>query len=186
MLKRFLYMVCALFIAALVVVTEGRGKAEPMPDSFDEDVRDDLVLNEADILRVIDGDTLVADLGDEGEATIRLLGVNTPETVDPRKAAECFGKEASNFTKHELEGKRVILEADPLADESDRYGRLLRVVKLLDGTDFNAKLIEQGYAYALIAFPLSPERKHEYKMLEGEAELAERGLWNPDTCGDAS
>lgn len=136
----------------------------------------------ATVVHVVDGDTLDADIDGLGKARIRLLGVNTPETVDPRKAVECFGKDASNFSKKTLkEGSRILLALDPQADERDKYGRLLRNVILPDGTDFNALLVREGYAYAYTSFPLSPERKVEIIRLEKEAKETNRGLWG-DAC----
>jgi micrococcal nuclease len=142
----------------------------------------EVVETNATVTRVVDGDTVVV-LQDNGEeATVRLLGVNTPETVDPRKTVECFGKEASNFTKHELTGQRIRLDPDPQADERDKYGRLLRNIVMADGTDFNALLVHDGYAYAYLSFPLDPARKREIKQLETEAKEAKRGLWGDDVC----
>lgn len=135
------------------------------------------------VIRAVDGDTLAVKLdGDDRELKVRLLGVDTPETVDPRKAVQCFGKEASAFTKSLVEGKRVRLDPDPLADEVDKYGRLLRNVILEDGRDVNALLIQEGYAYAYLSFPLNPIRKAELKRLQSEAEAAKRGLWAPEGC----
>jgi micrococcal nuclease len=132
----------------------------------------------ATITHVVDGDTFDADLDGVGEVRIRMLGVNTPETVDPRKAVECFGKTASDYSKQTLAvGSRVLLEEDSQADERDKYGRLLRNVILADGTDYNAKLVEEGYAYAYLGFPLDPQRKTQLKRLENEAKSANRGLW---------
>jgi micrococcal nuclease len=141
-----------------------------------------VVETNATVTRVVDGDTVVV-VQDNGEkATVRLLGVNTPETVDPRKTVECFGKEASNFTKHELTGQRIRLDADPQADERDKYGRLLRNVIMADGTDFNVLLVHDGYAYAYLFFPLDPVRKREIKQLEADAKEAKRGLWAEGAC----
>ena len=97
---------------------------------------------EATVIRVIDGDTIRVRV--RGKAhTVRLIGVDTPETVHPTKAVQHFGAEASAYTKAALEAKTVTLE-DP-TDTKDRYGRLLRYV-LLDGENFNARLIREGYA----------------------------------------
>jgi micrococcal nuclease len=140
------------------------------------------VVTNATVQRVIDGDTLVARF-DHGEtATIRMLGVNTPETVDPRKPVQCFGKEASNFTKSALDGKLIRLDPDPQADERDKYGRLLRNITLEDGTDYNAELVQQGYAQAYLSFPLDPVRKKQLSDLQKEAKDAERGMWAPGVC----
>ncbi|MCC6563897.1 thermonuclease family protein [Candidatus Uhrbacteria bacterium] len=134
------------------------------------------------VSRAVDGDTLEATLDDGAEVKIRMLGVNTPESVDPRRPVECFGKEASKHTAELVAGKRALLQADPQADEVDRYGRLLRNVYLEDGTDVNAALVRDGYAYAYLDYPLNKQRKIELARLQDEAEAAQRGLWNPDTC----
>lgn len=135
------------------------------------------------VVHVADGDTLEAQM--DGASTtikVRFLGVNTPETVDPRRAVECFGKEASAFTKQLLQGKRVLLKEDPQADNIDKYGRSLRNIFLEDGTDVNALLVKEGYAYAYVSFPQDKRRKAELKRLQEEARLAKRGLWKLDTC----
>ena len=88
---------------------------------------------------------------------VRLIGVNTPETVHPKKAVEAFGKEASAFTKRMVEGKLVRLEFDPLSsrrnDGKDKYSRTLAYVFLQDGTHLNAEIIRQGYGFALSSSP---------------------------------
>lgn len=135
------------------------------------------------VTHVADGDTIEALLdGSKDAVKIRLLGVNTPETVDPRRPVECFGKEASAFTKSLLSNQRILLVEDPAADNVDKYGRLLRNVVLADGTDFNAKLIQEGYAYAYLSFPLNKQRKVDLKRFETEAKTAGKGLWNVETC----
>lgn len=141
------------------------------------------IVTNALIVRAVDGDTLVAKIdGDAKESRIRLLGINTPETVDPRKTVECFGHEASAHKHAMIDGKRVLLKGDPQADERDKYDRLLRNVFLEDGTDVNAAMVRDGYAYAYPSFPLSPERKRELKRLQDVAQAAGRGLWSPETC----
>lgn len=141
----------------------------------------------ARVVRVVDGDTFIAALDNEpGEWKIRMLGINTPETVDPRKPVECFGKEASNELKTLLLGQRIRLEADPQADERDKYGRLLRNVYLEDGTDVNGLLIQQGYAYAYLSFPLDRKRKSELKILQELARASSVGLWSQAGCATHS
>lgn len=135
------------------------------------------VVTNATVTHVVDGDTIDVTLDTGETARIRMLGVNTPETVDPRRPVECFGKEASAFAKSTLDGKRVRLDADPQADERDIYGRLLRNVTVEDGTDFNATLVREGYAYAYLSFPLDPVRKKQLSDLQKEAETEKRGLW---------
>src|SRR5512139_3444458 len=91
----------------------------------------------AKVVRVVDGDTIKVKIGRVTE-TVRLIGVDTPETVHPNRPVEYFGREASTFTKRKAQGKRVWLEDDPECTNRDRYGRLLRYVYLPDGTLLNA------------------------------------------------
>ena len=99
-----------------------------------------------DVVRVVDGDTVVVRVDGENE-TVRLIGLDTPETVHPSKPVECFGIEASNKAKEMLNGKKVGLLSDPLVGERGKYGRLLRYIVLEDGTNFNKFMIEEGYGF---------------------------------------
>ena len=130
---------------------------------------------EATVIRVVDGDTIRVRARGK-EHTVRFIGVDTPETVHPTKAVQHFGAEASAYTKAALEGKTVTLEADPTGDTVDRYGRLLRYV-LLDGENFNARLIREGYGHAIRRFRYS--LKAQFIRLEDSARKAGRGLWSP-------
>ena len=132
----------------------------------------------ATIIRVVDGDTFVAALDSEpGEWTVRMLGIDTPETKDPRKPVGCFGPEASQKLSDLLSNQRVNLQADLEADEIDKYSRLLRNVFLADGTDVNALMVREGYAYAYLSFPLNVQRKTELRNLQKQAQESLRGLW---------
>ncbi|MBP9762451.1 thermonuclease family protein [Patescibacteria group bacterium] len=139
---------------------------------------------QAEVLRAVDGDTLEVKLIATGkEIKVRLLGMNTPESVDPRRPVQCFGKEASKRMKELVEGKMVLLVEDLKADDRDKYGRWLRnVVRMEDRLDVNATLVDQGYANAYLSFPLDAKRKAQLRKLEQEAKAAERGLWSPSTC----
>ena len=122
----------------------------------------------AQVERVIDGDTVRVRF--EGKSyTVRLMGVDTPETKHPTKTVEYFGREAA------LEGKTVLLAKDRTGDTVDRYGRWLRYV-LLDGDNFNARLIREGYAHAYRLFPFS--KRTEFIELEDQARRRRIGLWN--------
>jgi micrococcal nuclease len=124
----------------------------------------------ATVTRVIDGDTIVV----EGTGTVRLIGVDTPETVDPRRPVGYFGKEASDFTKRLATGKRVRLEFDQ--DRTDRYDRTLAYVYLQpDNLLLNAEIIRQGYGFAYTQFPF--RMMEQFRALEREAREAGRGLW---------
>lgn len=131
------------------------------------------------IHRVLDGDTF-AYMGADGERIVRLLGVNSPETKDPRKPVECFGREAAEFLKQMLQGQNVRLEKDPKARNIDKYGRELRYAYLDDGRMVNKLLLEYGYAQATPEYPFT--LSEEFVMLEDEAKNSGRGLWNEDAC----
>ena len=128
----------------------------------------------ATVTRVVDGDTLVVSIAGR-EERVRLIGVDTPETVHPQKPVEYFGKEASAFTKRIAEGQSVRLEGDPQNTDRDKYHRLLRYVYLPDGRLLNAEIIRQGYGFAYTRFPFS--KMEEFRALELEAREANRGLW---------
>ena len=130
---------------------------------------------DATVVRVIDGDTIRGRVKRQ-EHTVRLIGVDTPETVHPTKTVQRFGAEASAYTKAALEGKTVALQADPTGDTRDRYGRWLRYVHL-DGQNFNARLIREGYGHAIRRFRYS--LKAQFIRLEDAARKAGRGLWSP-------
>ena len=126
--------------------------------------------------RVIDGDTIIVNI-DGKEERVRLIGVDTPETVHPSKPVEYFGKEASEFTKRMVEGKRVRLEFD--WQRRDKYGRLLAYIYLEDGTFLNAEIIKQGYGFAYTRFPF--KYLEEFRQYEREARENGRGLWGLPT-----
>lgn len=127
------------------------------------------------VLRVIDGDTIDVSINGENKR-LRLIGINTPETVDPRKPVECFGKEASEKAKSILEGNRVYLEYEMSQGDTDKYGRLLRYVFLEDGTNFNLMMIKEGYAYEY-TYNLPYKYQKEFKDAQKEAEKSLAGLW---------
>ena len=137
------------------------------------------------VVRTVDGDTVVVRVdGEEVDQTVRLLGVDTPETVDPRRQVGCFGKEASAYTALRLSNRRVRLDADLEADNRDKYDRLLRNIVLMDEAelDFNGQLVREGYAYAYTGYPQNKDRKVQLRFWQDEAMKAERGLWDPKTC----
>jgi micrococcal nuclease len=126
------------------------------------------------VSRDVDGDTIDVTMGTQKE-TVRFLGIDTPETHDPRKPVQCFGQAAAAHTKALLEGKNVRLEPDPTNSDRDKYHRLLRYVYLPDGTLVNAELIRDGYAFAYTVFPLT--KLDEFRALEVQARETNRGLW---------
>lgn len=136
-----------------------------------------LNFEEAKVAKVIDGDTIEVIVNDQ-VFKVRYIGVDTPETVDPRKKVECFGKEASKENKELVEGRIISLEKD--VSEVDSFGRLLRYVYLKIDNDqtlfINDYLIRAGFGKA-ITFP--PDIKYSSRFLEAEKEARDKylGLW---------
>ena len=129
----------------------------------------------AHVDRVIDGDTISVRL-DGDRYTVRLTGVDTPETTHPTRGVEPYGPEAADDTTARLTGTTVRLDRDPAGDAQDGYGRILRYVMLASGENVNATLIRDGYARTIRTFPYS--RQREFLQLEAQARRARRGLWS--------
>lgn len=121
-----------------------------------------------------DGDTLSVDMNGKTER-IRMIGVDTPETHDPRKTVQCFGQAASDYTKHLIGKNPVRLVLDEQSTNRDRYDRLLRYVYLPDGRLVQEEIIKNGYGFAYVGFPFT--KLDYFKQLESEAREQKRGLW---------
>ena len=130
------------------------------------------------VLRVVDGDTLQVRIDGRVEK-VRLIGVNTPESVDPRRPVEYFGKEAAAFTRNLASGRRVTLRAENGTPARDKYNRLLRYVFLPDGRLLNAEIIRLGYGHAYLRYPFS--RMEEFRAHERKARAQGLGLWAAGT-----
>lgn len=126
------------------------------------------------VTSVADGDTIGVDMNGKSEL-IRFIGVDTPETHDPRKAVQCFGQAASNYTKSLIGSGPVRLEADPLSTNRDRYNRLLRYVYLPDGRLVQAEIIKNGYGFAYTSFPFT--KSDEFSGYQKQAREQNKGLW---------
>ncbi len=127
---------------------------------------------QAKVVEVIDGDTVVLDFGDQ-TAIVRLLGIDTPETVHPDKPVECFGPEASSRTTELLPaGAAVTVERD--IEARDRFDRLLAHLRLVDdGTHVNLTLVHEGMADTLI---IEPNRAYASQMRAAAAQARTTGL----------
>jgi len=137
----------------------------------------------AKVISVTDGDTIRVSLAGKTES-VRLIGIDTPETVHPSRPAEPFGQEASAYTKRTVNGRTVWLEFD--VQERDRHGRLLAYVWLEEPKDdgqaavragmLNAMLLAEGYAQ-LATFPPNVKYVDIFTVLQEEAREAGKGLW---------
>jgi micrococcal nuclease len=123
--------------------------------------------------RIVDGDTLVV----AGGHHVRLIGVDTPETRDPRKGVQCYGREATEFLDSLLpEGAGVRLVGD--VEQFDTFGRTLAYAyRLPDGLFVNAELVRRGYAQPL-TIPPNVVHADELAALARQAREAGRGLWS--------
>lgn len=132
------------------------------------------------VTEVVDGDTVKVNINGTIE-TLRLIGLDTPETVDPRKEVQCFGKEASNKGKELLTGKKVRLEKDSTQGDKDKYGRTLAYIYTESGIFYNKYMIEQGYAHEY-TYNSAYKYQAEFKQAQKNAEANKVGLWSPSTC----
>jgi len=133
------------------------------------------------VVNVTDGDTFKV-LIDGKTETVRIVGIDTPETVDPRKSVQCFGKEASDYSKQLLQGKTMYLETDKSQADRDHYQRLLRFVFFEDGSDFGLSLIRDGYAHEFTYNSNPYIYQSAYLKAQTEARENNRGLWNANAC----
>lgn len=132
------------------------------------------------VVRVVDGDTFIVEK-EGAEVRVRLIGLDTPESVDPRKTVECFGKEAAEKARALLEGQHVRLEQDPTQDTHDKYGRLLAYAYLPDGLNVAEYLILEGYGHEYTYhFPYG--YKEDFEAAEKTAREEKRGLWADGAC----
>ncbi len=129
------------------------------------------------VVSVVDGDTLDIDVPDtNGDYTrVRLLGIDTPETKDPRVGVMYYGPEASAFAAALAEGKTVTVLLDTVSDVRDIYGRLLAYIRLPDGRILNEELIAAGFGYADLRFAHS--HFDRYVRLQEQAIQTQSGLW---------
>lgn len=167
-----LFMLAALLLPA----------ADAKPKSPRYDLKPNAIY-QVSVQRVVDGDTILVDLPTGERERVRLIGVNTPETVHPKKPVEYYGKEASDFSKRELTGKRVWLQMD--VQVRDRYQRALGYVWLEAPEEsestirrgmFNARLLLEGYGQVMT---IQPNVRYADMLVKFQREAREqsKGLW---------
>lgn len=187
--KSALILAVFLVLAGIIVLIIGLANnlnPKEQPSSPDNQVLSATnapeVLNQpsedAQVKRVVDGDTIDVEINGQ-EKKVRYIGIDTPETVDPRRPVGCFGKEASNENKKLVEGKQVMLTKD--VSDTDKFGRLLRFVyiKQEDGSLIfvNDYLVRQGFARAS-TYPPDVKFAEQFGLAEKEARENNRGLWS--------
>lgn len=136
--------------------------------------------------RVIDGDTIDVRMPASAEPVrIRILGIDTPETVDPDTDAECWGPEASAWAHQQLDNTSVTLIGDPVADDTDRYGRALRYLHLPDGTNYSVLAAETGMARAYIYRGQHLAEAANITAAQSTAQNNGAGMWGAPCYGQA-
>ena len=164
----------ALIIAGAAAALVGCTSSEGKTSTAKADV------NHGTIVRVVDGDTIKVDVSGKTKS-VRLIGIDTPETHKPGVKIECGGREASaNMAKLAPEGARVTLRSDPSQDSVDRYGRLLAYATVR-GRSLQLEQVYAGWAtvYVYQHHPFS--RVDAFRRAEGVAKRADRGVWGE--CG---
>jgi micrococcal nuclease len=136
----------------------------------------------ARVERVVDGDTLLATPAGGAAVRVRVIGIDTPETVKPGVAVRCYGPQASDFTKHLMPAGAIIRVAHEPGGDVDRYGRQLWDVWLPDGRFLASVLAASGAARA---YPYPPQTQHAALLarLAAAAQAQQRGLWGPPCRG---
>lgn len=150
------------------------GKAEPIPTPT------------AEVLRVVDGDTIAVRDDNRGRLKVRIIGLDSPEVHRPGMSVGCFGPEASEYADKMLTGQRVALVSDPDGDQTDRYGRTLAEVFLSDGRNFAVESVRTGHAKAYVYGHRPSKWAGEIAAAEDEARKQEAGLWGAPCHGQVA
>ncbi len=152
----------------------GISRAEPAPEPEPGTLADPICI--ARVARVVDGDTIEVETEGRREI-VRLLMVNTPESVHPdAKQNIPMGKVASNYTRERLDGRQVRLAFDGKKETRDRYGRMLAYV-FVEDRNFNVELVEQGLSPYYTAYGKSRQYNDDFVAAESAARQAARGIW---------
>jgi len=134
---------------------------------------------EKKVIRVIDGDTFEIYI-DRKLEKVRMIGINNPESVDPKREIECYGMEASDKLKKLIQGKIVRIEQDNTQDDKDKFGRMLRYV-FIDNENINKKMIKEGFA-----FEYTYKKPYKYQKEFQKEEMFSRenkvGMWSQENC----
>jgi micrococcal nuclease len=147
---------------------------------YAEDIENDVLYK---VIDVLDGDTIVANVKGH-EVTVRLIGIDTPEVVDPRKPVQCYGREASAKAKEILKNQEIYIEKDELKEKTgdyDIYGRVLAYIYLSDRSLYNRYMIENGYAKEYTFNKEKYKYQKEFKALQTKAKKEKLGLWGKCT-----
>ena len=187
-MKRLLY-ICATLCVLMAIAAASMGvlnvSGHSLREAHSAQVLSALSTTTPDtyfVMKVVDGDTIDVYMAGKNER-LRLVGMDTPEVVDPRKPVQCYGREASAEGHTLLENQWVRLEYDPIAGTYDKYGRMLAYVFRLDGLFYNEFMIAHGYAHEYTYKSQHYKYQAEFKSAETSAKKESAGFWSSSTCG---
>lgn len=166
---RFVLRLVTLLILAIVYIAFSNNLISTQPTILEE--------GEYDVTEVVDGDTVKIDFKGT-EETVRLIGVDTPETKHPNQPIECFGQEATDKLSELLEGHKIKVEFDTSQSKRDRYNRLLiYIYRSEDNLFINKYMIEEGYAFEY-TYEKPYKYQREFQNAELNARTGRNGLWS--------
>lgn len=175
--RRLLIVAISLLFAAETIWTDGINASPDIP------APELSQLSLHDVLSVIDGDTVKLLIAG-GEVPVRLIGVDTPETVHPQTPVEAYGKQASLFLTNLLQGETVYLQHGAGGPAKDQFGRTLAYLyRVPDGLFINLEIVRQGYGHAYTEYPF--EYMELFRHYETKAREAQKGLWSPQAGQDS-
>ncbi len=182
-MKKSITIILTFFILVFVSVGCGPIPTVGIKDSW-EAVSQDQDIDQAEdtysVIRVVDGDTIIVNI-DGVDERVRLIGVDTPESVHPDAARNVeYGEIASDFTREHLEGENVSLEYD--VQERDRYGRILAYV-YLEGEMFNKILLGKGHA-KVATYPPNVKYVDDFTAIQKQAQKDMKGVWAYDALNN--
>jgi micrococcal nuclease len=176
------------FIVSLFIFTSCSEETANIPSKSQKQKNESVHSEVSAVKRVVDGDTFELENGER----VRLLGIDTPEKFtsnkmdsDAKKSGldveiiKQLGEAASHYADSLMKDRKIFLVSDPLNDDKDRYGRLLRYVYTEDGMLYNLKIILDGYAFAYTNFPVI--MKDTFIRAEESARKNKRGLWSDES-----
>ncbi|MCW2093462.1 UNVERIFIED_ORG: micrococcal nuclease [Rhodococcus erythropolis] len=135
------------------------------------------------VVHVVDGDTADVQLVDGPQIRVRVLGIDTPETVKPDAPVQCWGPEASQWAHQMLDGAQVRLVMDPAAGDVDKFGRSLRYITLADGTDYSVLAATEGMAREYPSYTKPLSKSADIVAAQTNAQSRQVGLWGPPCNG---
>lgn len=170
-------LIKAFIIALIVFLYLGFVDTNEIINSSNNKNEDKEILKSEEVIvsRVVDGDTIIVTNAEGKDERVRILNIDTPESVHPTEPEQKFGREASDFAKEYLEGQKVEIErGNP---EKDKYGRTLAYI-FVDGVNFNRLMLEEGYARIAYVNGSNTKYLDEFKQAENKAKKQKKNIWS--------